>query len=77
MTETQESVRLIRQRLKAAGGVPAWKIAGNFGSLELWMVAGQPHLVHGLAADGGVEVYRPIAAGDFVELLSQLPAVKG
>lgn len=74
MTQTQQSVRIVRQRLKAAGGAPAWKIAGNFGSLELWLVAGTPHLVHGLPADGGVEVYQPLAARDFEELLSRLPA---
>lgn len=74
MTETQHSVRLLRHRLKDAGGVPAWRIAGNFGTLELWQVAGQVHLLHGLPADGGVEVYRPLTAASFDDLLEQLPA---
>lgn len=71
MNETQRSRQILREKFKAAGGLATFVTSGSFGTLEGWYLAGEMLVLHGLPANGGVEIYRPMRCA-FETLLEKL-----
>jgi hypothetical protein len=71
LSPKQRARKIISKKLKEAGGAPLWRINADCGCLEAWLVCGQIRILHLLPGDNGVEMYQPIPAANFEEMLAK------
>lgn len=66
------SKELLHSKLQNHGGEMMWRVGGDFGLMECWLIKGELRMVHYLAGNGGVNGYEPIRAESFDSLLEEI-----